>query len=1201
MMSNTGVKLNITADTKQINLQLNNLNKKLQTLGKTPLAAAGTARVVKGLDSVNRKASQSTRQVERLARGIRVAFNVVAIAAFTRAVGRAGDSIRNLNNSLKASGVRADELGQSVKFVLQMSNETRSSFAQAGVLLSRMTRSTKSLGVSTKEVQIATKAISQAFVIQGATTAEATGAVIQLSQGLASGTLRGEELNSVLESGTLVAEAIAKQLGVGLGELRALAKEGKITSEVVFQALLNDADQLNETFSKLKPTFEGAFNVFQNGLTAASGEVANLVGEALGLQQAFQDIGIYLSNAFLSGNITVGVGEMISDVRLGFAEVKATIQDIFDGEQSLGSLFEFDFAIPTYDDIHLKFKAVSDNIIKAVAEFFGADSDTAVGVADAFSGGLGVAMSGSGFINDLLVAWGEDGTIYDALDASSERFKRNWKDFIDGIEDTVGDSTTGDGLDGDKLAPLNEKVEGWVSSFTTRMTKFLGGDGDTSEALGDLAGSITAFKLSVRQLFLDGFLNLFTEGEPDPVSGETPSWLSKIEDSLALVKEKLREMFQNLFKFGSSIEWVQDIKAIFDNISTAFSDAFNDTTFDPTTGTLIKTSKLTAMIDNLIRPFKRLYVEIKGIFADLAELFETPEWITNLTGSLGGVIDEITTLINQLLEKFGLLRSSLPSTNSSTSSSTGSSTGSTESTGSVLGVPNTILPLGGPLMGLGLLLNNISADAEETNGSLGFLNTGLGGVNSTIGTISPQLDGITTSFRELDEVLRLLDAKGKTSSSIAEQSAHVSVPSTVQYQASGGYIRGAGTSTSDSIPAMLSNGEFVMQASAVQKFGTGFMSALNNGRLVQAFSGGGLAQQQQQNLSFEIKKQAEVQSSLDTILNSQSAGQPLTAGDSTRVSAYRRDIAARQERIEKLRTSMLSNSGEGSSSSSSTASSSSSGNKKKRKVDNRTAAQKSADSYADEFHNAFSKGLSDAIKGDENLAGVGKSLLNSLTGSIIDSFSEGLTESLLSGFTGENGILSNFFQKFSTMGNTLSGGAGTKDTGRVDKNNKMITETINGPLSALFNKHTDDMGTTLNGFSGGFEGILTSFGTGFSGLLKGIGSIFSGGSSSGGFLGSLFKIGGTAAVGMSQGGIVPTTRTSRIGADSVPAMLMPGELVVPKSQVNNLRNSSHGGSQQTFNMNIQGDVSRATKKTVYSMMNEIAGGVNASNRENNIK
>lgn len=134
-----------------------------------------------------------------------------------------------------------------------------------------------------------------------------------------------------------------------------------------------------------------------------------------------------------------------------------------------------------------------------------------------------------------------------------------------------------------------------------------------------------------------------------------------------------------------------------------------------------------------------------------------------------------------------------------------------------------------------------------------------------------------------------------------------------------------------------------------------------------------------------------------------------------------------------------------------------------------------------------------------------------------------------------------------------------------------FTKSLFEPLKDFL---SDAVGGLLDGISGGAGG-------GIGGILsKGLGML-------GGFL------------GFSDGGLVPSTPNSKSYADSVPAMLQPGELVVPVDQVSSFMGG--GGSGQTFNINITGDVSRLTRKEIVRMMPEIAAGTNMVNRENNFR
>lgn len=163
----------------------------------------------------------------------------------------------------------------------------------------------------------------------------------------------------------------------------------------------------------------------------------------------------------------------------------------------------------------------------------------------------------------------------------------------------------------------------------------------------------------------------------------------------------------------------------------------------------------------------------------------------------------------------------------------------------------------------------------------------------------------------------------------------------------------------------------------------------------------------------------------------------------------------------------------------------------------------------------------------------------------------------------------------------ISGDAAGFFTGVMDALTMKIIDTFtqslaDGLFGAIgFDKLFEQFGAWLSsGLTEAMSGIFTG-GDGFGAFFKGIGS----------WIGGIF--------GFAEGGLVPHTPYSKIGRDSVPAMLTPGEVVVPVDHVQN----GFGRGMTTVNLNITGDISRQTRKTIYEMLPDIANGVNAVNYE----
>ena len=109
-----------------------------------------------------------------------------------------------------------------------------------------------------------TKTINQSMVVSGANAQEASAAIIQLSQGMASGTLRGEEFNSVAEQAPVILEMLQKSLGKTRGELRKMAEDGELTTEVVLRAVRESAEGVQAQYDQMPKTIGRAVNELTN-------------------------------------------------------------------------------------------------------------------------------------------------------------------------------------------------------------------------------------------------------------------------------------------------------------------------------------------------------------------------------------------------------------------------------------------------------------------------------------------------------------------------------------------------------------------------------------------------------------------------------------------------------------------------------------------------------------------------------------------------------------------------------------------------------------------------------------------------------------------------------------------------------------------------------------------------------------------------
>lgn len=204
------------------------------------------------------------------------------------------DTWTQVESSLKLVTSSTADLVVTQQALFKVSQDSRQSYEATASLYSRMARSSRDLGTSQEDLLKITSTVNKALVVSGASASESASAVTQLGQAMASGVLRGDEFNSIAENGSRITQALAESLGVSIGELREMASQGKLTSEVLTNSLLDSAEKINDEFGKMGLTIGQALQSFDDNIgkildraNKGTGIMANLatsigwVGEAL--------------------------------------------------------------------------------------------------------------------------------------------------------------------------------------------------------------------------------------------------------------------------------------------------------------------------------------------------------------------------------------------------------------------------------------------------------------------------------------------------------------------------------------------------------------------------------------------------------------------------------------------------------------------------------------------------------------------------------------------------------------------------------------------------------------------------------------------------------------------------------------------------------------------------------------------------------
>ncbi|MCF7545550.1 tape measure protein, partial [Pseudomonas petrae] len=221
------------------------------------------------VDSAFDRAGSSAQAAAGILKG--ALAGVVGTAGISELLKHA-EAYTTIANRMKLVTTNAAEFQAAQRAVFDIAQRSGQPLAATAELYQRIATNQKELKLTGQGVAGIVETISKTMVISGASTESANAALIQLGQGFASGTLRGEELNSVLEQAPALAQAIAKGMGVSVGALRSLGTAGKLTADAVVKALQAQAAAVNELYGKMQSTVS-------QGMTKLDNSATNLIGK----------------------------------------------------------------------------------------------------------------------------------------------------------------------------------------------------------------------------------------------------------------------------------------------------------------------------------------------------------------------------------------------------------------------------------------------------------------------------------------------------------------------------------------------------------------------------------------------------------------------------------------------------------------------------------------------------------------------------------------------------------------------------------------------------------------------------------------------------------------------------------------------------------------------------------------------------------
>ncbi len=282
-----------------------------------------------GISKVTQSTAASAASMDSATKAARaLASRIAAIATVGAAISKT-DAFSGYENRLKLVTANQDELNLAMSDTFRIAQSSRQDWDSVVQVYQRFSENAKTLGIDMKKTAEVTETVAKAVAISGASAASAEAALTQFGQALASGVLRGEELNSVMEQTPGLSKAIAQGMGITIGQLRSVAAEGKITSEVLINALTKSKDSVDELFGKTSMTIGQSMTYLNNEVTKFVGEAGKGSGAANALAGSIKLVGdnldVVTSGAILAGigYVTMAIAKQGDAVHMNMAKILA--------------------------------------------------------------------------------------------------------------------------------------------------------------------------------------------------------------------------------------------------------------------------------------------------------------------------------------------------------------------------------------------------------------------------------------------------------------------------------------------------------------------------------------------------------------------------------------------------------------------------------------------------------------------------------------------------------------------------------------------------------------------------------------------------------------------------------------------------------------------------------------------------------------
>lgn len=254
------------------------------------------ARAETAFDSIEQNIRDANDQQQRFNRSIRdgsstadglwqkmkgIAATVGGMIGLKQALGTS-DQLTQTNARLNNALIKFDDGGSIEELeakVMASAQRSRAYYMDTAAAVAKLGTNARDAFTNMDEVIAFSELVNKSFVIGGAGAQEQSAAMLQLTQAMASGVLRGEELNSIFENAPGIIQSIAKYLDVPIGQIRTMASEGQITADIVKNAMFEAADDIENKFSNMPKTWGQIWTGMKNKALSIFAPILNKLNQ----------------------------------------------------------------------------------------------------------------------------------------------------------------------------------------------------------------------------------------------------------------------------------------------------------------------------------------------------------------------------------------------------------------------------------------------------------------------------------------------------------------------------------------------------------------------------------------------------------------------------------------------------------------------------------------------------------------------------------------------------------------------------------------------------------------------------------------------------------------------------------------------------------------------------------------------------------